>query len=351
MFDWDWLKTVELPRIEELVLKIKSRNFMDVFCWRACHITVLTVCILVWFPVQSVAGKLVIALLDQQTKPYQNVLEGFRKSLKKQGIEMEYEVLNFDAEKDQEGKVLQSIKTKAPALVFTLGSATTEAAIREIKNIPIIAGMIVHEKELQQAKNATGVILNIPLRTQMDWIRRMFPDKKTIGVLFNSKENQHLIVQARLITEAMGLTLFAKQVESPKDLPEALDSLSRRADVVWGLTDSVVLTPETAKGILLFSFRNRIPFVGLSTSWVKAGAVYALDLDYVDIGQQCGEIAGKVLREKNIHSFQPAPARKVVYALNLKAINHMKLKLPDGLIKGAQTVFDQEIGENAKSTF
>ena len=143
-------------------MKIKSRNFMGAFCWRACHITVLTVCILVWFPVQSVAGKLVIALLDQQTKPYQNVLEGFRKSLKKQGIEMEYEVLNFDAEKEQEGKVLQSIKTKAPALVLTLGSATTEAAIREIKNIPIIAGMIVHEKELQQAKNATGVILNIP---------------------------------------------------------------------------------------------------------------------------------------------------------------------------------------------
>ena len=101
---------------------------MGAFCWRACHITVLTVCILVWFPVQSVAEKLVIALLDQQTEPYQNVLEGFRKSLKKQGIEMEYEVLNFDAEKDQEGKVLQSIKTKAPALVFTLGSTTTECA-------------------------------------------------------------------------------------------------------------------------------------------------------------------------------------------------------------------------------
>ena len=81
---------------------------------------------------------------------------------------MEYEVLNFDAEKDQEGKVLQSIKTKAPALVFTLGSATTEAAIREIKDIPIIAGMIVHEKELRQAKNATGVILDIPLKTQIE---------------------------------------------------------------------------------------------------------------------------------------------------------------------------------------
>ncbi|MDH5701007.1 MAG: hypothetical protein OEZ41_13725, partial [Nitrospirota bacterium] len=150
----------------------------------------------------------------------------------------------------------------------------------------------------------------------------------------------HLITQARELTEAMGLTLYARQVESPRDLPDALDSLSRRADVVWGLTDSVALTPETAKGILLFSFRNRIPFVGLSTSWVKAGAVYALDRDYVDIGQQCGELAGKVLRDGKMQGLQPLPPRKVLYALNLKTVNHMKLDLSDEIIKGAQTVFN-----------
>ncbi|MDH3504082.1 MAG: ABC transporter substrate-binding protein [Nitrospirota bacterium] len=307
---------------------------------RSCYLTVLPLCILAWFPMPTEAGKLVIVLLAQQTEPYQNVLEGFRQSLRKQGIEAEYEVLNFDAKKDQRGTSLEAIKTKNPALMFTLGSAATEAAIREIKHIPIIAGMIVDEKALLQAENATGVILDFPLKTQLDWIRRMLPDKKTVGVLFNPNENQHLITQARELTEAMGLTLYARQVESPRDLPDALDSLSRRADVVWGLTDSVALTPETAKGILLFSFRNRIPFVGLSTSWVKAGAVYALDRDYVDIGQQCGELAGKVLRDGKMQGLQPLPPRKVLYALNLKTVNHMKLDLSDEIIKGAQTVFN-----------
>lgn len=307
---------------------------------KSCYLTVLTVSFFAWLPMPVAAEKLVIALLAQQTEPYQQVLQGFRQSLKKQGINVEYEVLNFDTGKDQGNKALQAIKTNNPVLVFTLGSAATEAAIREIKDIPIIAGMIVHKRELQQAKNATGVILNFPLKTQLDWIQRMFPHKKTVGVLFNHKENQHLIAQARQITEAMGLTLLAKQVESPKDLPDALDSLSRRADVVWGLTDSVALTPQTAKGILLFSFRNRIPFVGLSTSWVKAGAVYALDRDYMDIGQQCGELAGKVLRGGKIHGLQPLPPRKMVYALNLKSANHMKLELSDGIIKNAQTLFE-----------
>jgi len=304
------------------------------------HMLVLAVYLLFWCPLPATAEKLVIALLAQQTEPYQNVLIGFRQSLKKQGLEVEYEVLNFNADTDQGGAALQAIKEKNPALVFTLGSAATEGAIREIKDIPIIAGMIVHKWELQKARNATGVILDFPLKTQLDWIRRMFPNKKTVGVLFNAKENQHLIAKARQLTKTMGLTLFAKQVENPKDLPAALDSLSRRADVVWGLTDSVALTPETAKGILLFSFRNRIPFVGLSTSWVKAGAVYALDRDYVDVGQQCGELAGKVLRQGKIHGLQPLPPRKVVYALNLKSANHMKLDFSDGIVTGAQTVFD-----------
>ncbi|MFO0732606.1 MAG: ABC transporter substrate binding protein [Nitrospiraceae bacterium] len=57
------------------------------------------------------------------------------------------------------------------------------------------------------------------------------------------------------------------------------------------------MTPHTAEPILLSTFRNKIPLAGLSTSWVKAGALYALDRDYLDIGSQCGEIAGKILGE------------------------------------------------------
>ena len=59
----------------------------------------------------------------------------------------------------------------------------------------------------------------------------------------------------------------------------------------------------------------------------------------------------KVVREETIHGLQPVPSQKGSMHLTLKAINHMKLKLPDGLNKGAQTVFDQGKDENAKSTF
>ena len=58
-----------------------------------------------------------------------------------------------------------------------------------------------------------------------------------------------------------------------------------------------------------------------------------------------------MLGEENISDSQLVLPRKMVYALNRKAFNQMKLKLPDGLIKGAQTICDHEKDENAKSTF
>lgn len=226
--------------------------------WRIpFHLSVLTLVLLCWSIAPAGAGPQVVIFMTQQTDPYQEVRKGFQQYLDKQGLAVTYEIRNVEGHGQETGRVLEAIKALHPALVFTLGSLATEAAIREIKDIPIIAGMIMNEAEIRKGENATGIVLEFPLTTQFRWIQRLLPNKKTIGVLFNSQENTSTIEQARRIIEDMGLTLYAKKVETPRDLPDALDSLSRRADVLWGLTDSVVLSPETAKGILLFSFRNR----------------------------------------------------------------------------------------------
>ncbi|MCW5784429.1 MAG: hypothetical protein KIT39_14045, partial [Nitrospirales bacterium] len=256
---------------------------------RPFHLLLFTAVLLFWSVATGGAEPRITILMTQQSDTYQDVRKGFQQYLDKKGIAVEYDIRNFEGPGQKTDMVLQAMKATHPSLVLTLGSPATEAVIREVKNIPIIAGMIMNEAELTKAENATGIVLEFPLQTHISWIQKLLPDKKTIGALFNSRENTGTIEQARQIIEDSGLTFYAKQVETPQELPDALDSLPGNADVLWGLTDSVVFSPETVKGILLFSFRNRIPFVGLSTSWVKAGAVYALDRDYVDIGVQCGE--------------------------------------------------------------
>ena len=287
----------------------------------------------------SAESNRIVVLSGQDLKPYQEVLTGFQQSLAKQGITLTVEIYPLQGNQAKTQDVLADVKRTGAKLVVTLGNQVTQAAVREISNVPILATMIVTPDEIRSSPNATAVLLDFPIETQLQWLKRIIPTAGTVGVLFNPKENQLKVDAASKSAKGSGLTLVPKSVESPRALPDALDEVTRTADVLWGIPDAVVMTPQTAEPILLNTLKSKVPFVGLSTSWVKAGALYALDRDYLDIGLQTGELAGKLLGGTSVSSLSPTYPRKVTYVLNLKTAGVINLELPPDLIKGASHVF------------
>jgi len=282
-------------------------------------------------------GRLVI-LRSQETALYKEVLTGLRQYVSQYGVTISEEY-SLQGDPTETTQILQAIRRDHSQVLLTVGSSAAQAVLKEGSENPLIACLVVNADELRKARNATGVIVDFPLETQFQWMQRFLPENKTTGVLFNPKENRDKIEAATKVARSLGIRLIPREVETPQALPDALDVLARDVDVLWGVTDQTVLSPQTAEPILLFSFRNRIPFAGLSTPWVKAGALYALDRDYTDLGAQCGEMALKVLQGTRASSLLPAFPRKVKYALNLKTAQHMKLAISQTLIDGAQQVF------------
>lgn len=137
----------------------------------------------------------------------------------------------------------------------------------------------------------------------------------------------------------MGLTLDARPIDSPRQLPAALEALAHRTDALWGIPDQLVITPQTARYLLLFSFRNRIPFIGLSPAWVKAGALFSLEWDYRDIGLQCAGQALQILGGAPTEDVPVQAPRQVRYVLNRRTAEQMKISLPASLEKAAARVY------------
>jgi putative ABC transport system substrate-binding protein len=281
-----------------------------------------------------------IALIaSHDAAPYREVINGFRQYLTQRESRFSFDEQFLQGDAAKASEALQKAKQNGAQLLLTIGSIATQAALKEGGELPIVACLIVDATDLQKAANATGVVMDFPVETQLQWLQRLLPQNRTVGVLFNPHENQHKIEEAARIAQSLGIRLIAREVQSPKTLPDALNSLAREADVLWGITDQTVLSPQTAEAILLFSFRNRIPLAGLSTPWVKAGALYALDRDYTDLGAQCGEQAWQIVHGRRANTLPPVPPRKVMYALNLKTARYMKIDIPKTLIDGAQQVF------------
>jgi putative ABC transport system substrate-binding protein len=281
----------------------------------------------------------VAVLMSQDAEPYQAALDGFRHALEQQGSRAVLDVYALHGDDATAEAALQKAKQDGAQLLFTLGSLATQTAVRQGGGTPIVAGMILSAGDVAGAGNATCVVLEFPVETEFRWLQKLLPGQRNIGVLFNP-ENQERVTAAERAARNAGLTLFPRKISSPKEIPDALDGLARRVDVLWGVPDQVVLTPETVKPILLFSLRNRIPFVGLSSTWVKAGALYALERDYADIGAQCAELALKIMQGTPPSALPPVAPRKVLYAVNMKTAKIMKLDFERAVIAAAKAVVE-----------
>lgn len=282
----------------------------------------------------------IAVLMSHDAPPYAAALKGFQERLARDGVQAQYDVVVLRGDPLDSGEAVERITRNGAHLLYTLGAVATEAVIDAQLETPLVACLLLTAADLAKLPRATGVTLEVPVETQFQWLRRFLPKAARIGVLYNVEENQTRIDAAVRAARDLGFTLSARPIETPRDIPDALNRLAADVDVLWGLPDHLVLSPETAKPLLLFSLRNRIPFVGMSAAWAKAGALYALDRDYADLGAQCGDLALRVLKGQPPDSLPPGSPRTLRYAINLKTARHMKIALPEPLVRGAAEVFE-----------
>lgn len=279
----------------------------------------------------------VVVVVSQDAPPYRAALTSFQRALAEKG-QVDVRVLQLDGDSTRASQVMGS--TPKANLVLTLGTMATRETLRRYRGVPTVAGMILSPDEIQGASNTTGVFLQFPVETELEWLSRIVPSIHRVGIIYHSEESKARVQQAEKLAPAVNLNIQAYQIDRPQELPDALENLADRADALWGVTDPMVFNPETAKSLLLFSFRHQIPLIGHSTPWVKAGALYALDRDYSDIGVQCAELASKILGGQAAGSLPPVPPRKVRYTLNRKTAEQMKLELPGRTFRDAAEVVE-----------
>ena len=284
----------------------------------------------------SADAPLVVIIISSEAEAYQQVTKNFEAEVQKKRPEVQF----IQMSSSDVNKALSSITETQPALVFALGSDSVRKASQQLSDRPMLATMILGNNALQGQAHATAITLDMPIVKQLQWHQRILPEAKRVGVLYYPKSNQEWVDQASKIAEKLDLEIVAVKVESPQGISSALKSLNQRVDSILAIPDKMVYSSNTAKAVLLFSFRNRIPFVGLSGAWVKAGALYALDWDYSDLGRQSADIALKILNGTKPEKIKPDVPAKSVYQLNLKTAKHMKLKINRKLIAAAEKVYE-----------
>lgn len=278
-------------------------------------------------------------------EPYEVALKGLRRSLKEKGPDPvigEYHLPEGGREKSD---LLAEIAKKNPRLIVTLGSAATASISKTVKDTPIAFCMVLNPMASgfirsmnNSGNNLTGASLDIPIQTQFEALRSVVPSAKKVGVIYNPQETDSVVQQARKTAKEIGIDIVGIAIGSGEKVPDALRTLDNsKIDALWSVADSTAFSSGSLEFILLHTLRNKIPFMGLSPAFVKAGALMALDVDYQEVGAQCGGLAAKILAGDPPSSLPVTTPQRVTLHVNLKTAETIGLKISPERLKGAVT--------------
>ena len=265
----------------------------------------------------------ITVILSQESPAYRAAAEGFKAELAGQGLSVD---VDLRAPGIPNPDQVRQIRARAPDLILALGAPAAAAADADFPDLPVVAVML-RRADFAKLGRATGVYLEFPVELDLRWLKLVLPRARRVGVVYNPGENAAVVAHAGTVAAGLGLELVPRKVESRDRLPDALTSMANDVDVIWGIADTLVLTPETARSFLLFQFRQRIPFAGLSDAWVRAGALYAIDRDWTDLGRQCAGLAVQVLRGRSPASLEPAAPRRVTLSVNSNTAQTLQVEL------------------------
>ena len=181
---------------------------------------------------------------------------------------------------------------------FLLGLKEAGLTEGEDKNIPVVFNAITDPGEAGLTTgNITGVSDKLPVDPQLELIRKLQPDAKTIGIIYTTSEPNSVSTIAEYKEKAgnYGFTIEAIGVADQASVTQAADTLiNKKVDCITNLTDNNVV--GVLPSILEKTNAAGIPVYGSEIEQVKKGCVASAGIDYVELGKMAGKLAAQILK-------------------------------------------------------
>ncbi len=293
--------------------------------------------IITWSQCWAVDRALVSVIYSSDIEPYMQSWAGFKEYFKEKNVALWFTEYFLQANNQQ--NIVDQVIAEKPDLIFAIGTRAAKLAENSFKTKPIVYSMVLNPEKLTSA-NVAGVLLDVPVKMQIEALQKVFPEGKKIGVIYSSDSTSRVAELNQACTE-LGVQLVKQKVNDEKELPAVLADITWQINCLLMIPDVKIYFPQSVKYLLLESLRQKFPVIGLSKYHSKSGALLSIDCDYVDLGRQAGEVALRILNGEKPADIKPVKPRKTSFSLNLSTAARLDVKFAPEIIKKSNNVFGE----------
>lgn len=282
-----------------------------------------------------------------------NCREGFLAGLAEAGLtEGENLTILYDNAQTDTGTastIAESYVSQKVDLICAIATPSAMSAYNACleTDIPVIYNAVSDPAEAGLAKtdgspvgNITGSSDLLPVSAQLEMIRTMLPEAKTIGILYTTSEVNSIstIAAYKELAEEYGFEIVESGISTISEVEMAAADLVTRVDCISNLTDNTVV--EALQTVLAKAKEQNIPVFGSEIEQVKEGCVASMGIEYYELGKQTGVMAAKILKGEVQAAETPfITASEAELYINTEAAAKINLKLDEAYLKTAAEVF------------
>lgn len=206
------------------------------------------------------------------------------------------------------GEKLDSSDLEQASLVLAVGAGAARTLAKMEVGAPILTVLVPRQTfdriatesgRRPRSGGLSALYLDQPLSRQFHLLRLTLPGKKRVAALLGP-ESAGLGGRLRSVAAKAGFELQTEQIAEEAEIIPALNRLLPGNDALLALPDGLAFNRNTARPILLTSYRNQRPLIGFSQAYVTAGALAAVYSTPAQLARQTAEFlrglpAGRVL--------------------------------------------------------
>lgn len=216
-------------------------------------------------------------------------------------------------------------------LVITLGLKASEVIQTMNTGLPILHALIPKASAAQfavsGAKNQTTIYLDQPPHRQLKLARLIYKEPH-IGLLVG-QDSQTLEDDYLPTAVKQEIAISYRKVASEDMVGPQLKELLDESNILLALPDPTVFNRRTIFNILLSSYHNKVPVIGFSAAYVKAGALVAVYSTPDDIAKHLTDFTTNYLNKGATTLPKPAYPKYFSVSINQSVARSLGISLPE----------------------
>ena len=283
-----------------------------------------------------------------------NCRDGFLAGLAEEGIvegkNLTVEYKNAAADMGTASQIANSFVSGKMDLICAIATPSAQASYNAAMDagIPVIFTAVTDPVEAELSAQdgtpvgeVTGTSDKLPVEAQLQMIRDILPDAKTIGIIYTTSEANSVaaIKEYEEKVGDYGFELVTKGVTAISEVGLAAEDLLTKVDCISNLTDNTVVSALAT--VLDKANEAKIPVFGSEIEQVKIGCLAAEGIDYVELGKTTGRMAAKVLKgEAKASELSFKQISEAGLYINTKAAENLGITIDSELVGKAVETYD-----------